>query len=325
MHQYTHIHYIFNTIMQQYAESYSVLIAISGGQDSICLIKLLNDFINKNNIKLKIEYIYIDHQWRIDSKKNIKHLTNYLTITKDRLSIYQAKLLTNSEMRARYVRYQIIIEHAKKYHFTTIITGHTKNDNIETFLQKLIRGTTIDGATSLSIKREISNNLALIRPLLMITRTELYWFTRKFFLPAWSDNTNYNYNVQRNRLRHELLPYIQKYYQMNLVHQMDGFLNNTRIDNDYIKQNTIKLYLFIRHRSYIAINYKLFKQQHQTIQQRIIQLLLYHNFQKTLNFNLTLKIINILGKTHESTNNFYIQIPYQNLLVNIYYEWLYIS
>lgn len=325
MQQYTYIHRVFYKTMNEYDKPSSILVAISGGQDSICLIKLLNDFINQYDDQLKIEYIYVDHQWRIDATKNIKHLANYLTKTRNKLAIYQIKQLTNSETKARSFRYQIIIDHAKKYHFSTIITGHTKNDQVETFLQKLIRGTTIDGGTSLNTRRNINHNLILIRPLLTINTIELQWFSRKFFLPAWSDSTNYNYSINRNRLRYELLPYIQKYYQVNLIYKINDFLKKTITDNDYIKQNTVKLYLLICHNNYVAINCKLFIRQHKAIKQRIIQLLLYNNFQKNLDFYFLAKIINISQKIYDKRAIVYIQIPYKNLFINIGHEWIYIS
>lgn len=71
----------FNNLINHIINKYkikSILIAISGGQDSICLIKLCESFNHsyKNEIN-KFEYIYIDHQWRRDSEEHIKHLINY--------------------------------------------------------------------------------------------------------------------------------------------------------------------------------------------------------------------------------------------------------
>lgn len=74
----------FNYIIKKITSKYkiqSILVAISGGQDSMCLIKLFESFNNINK-SYKIEYIYIDHQWRMDSEKQIKHIGTYFKFLK---------------------------------------------------------------------------------------------------------------------------------------------------------------------------------------------------------------------------------------------------
>lgn len=247
----------------------SLLVAISGGQDSACLIKLIQDYIYL--INNRIEYIYIDHQCKKDSQKQAEHLINYIKQQQCCLSIYQIKSTPTSEIEARYMRYQLLLEHAIKNNFSTIITGHTQTDKIETFLQKLIRGTTLNGAVSLKNIRYINVNLQIIRPMIQIKRLDIHWFCRKFFLPIWSDSTNYLLSINRNRLRYELIPYLQQFHKINIEKQINKFIENCHIDNEYIKQNTTKLYLLIKHKTSIAMHTKLLNQQHISIQTRVIQ------------------------------------------------------
>nr|YP_009295838.1 tRNA(Ile)-lysidine synthase [Schimmelmannia schousboei]AOM64773.1 tRNA(Ile)-lysidine synthase [Schimmelmannia schousboei] len=275
MHTYLHIH--FNKTIKKILNNNTlnmVLIAISGGQDSMCLIQLMEDFKkNYQNIySINIEYIYIDHQWKKDSKSQIQHLINFIKNKQSSISIYQIKYITASELTARYLRYKTLINHALKHKHMTILTAHSQTDKIETFFQQLMRGTSIDGATSLSNCRNIHKQLKIFRPLIDINRVDINWFCRKFYLPIWSDITNYDNNINRNRLRNEFIPYLRKYFMQNLEHQINTFLETCNIDNEYIKQNTIKLYLISRHKNNIALNYSLIKKQHIAIQARALQL-----------------------------------------------------
>nr|QCI06147.1 tRNA Ile-lysidine synthetase [Dicranema revolutum] len=253
----------------------SILIAISGGQDSLCLIKLLEIFHVAHQPLLKITYIYIDHQWKKNKNnyQQIKHLINIIRGKK--IAIYQIKQIIKSETKARNIRYQTIINHANKHKYQAIITAHTQTDKIETLLQQIIRGTSLNGITSLSEKRKFTKDIYIYRPLLSFTRQEIHWFCRKFYLPIWSDTTNYENKIQRNRLRNELIPYINKYFASNIESKLTSFINISMLENEYIKQNAIKLYLSSRHKLNLALNYKLINNQHIALQIRTLQIFFF--------------------------------------------------
>nr|YP_010904018.1 lysidine synthase [Caulacanthus ustulatus]WCH57269.1 lysidine synthase [Caulacanthus ustulatus] len=274
----TYLHQKFNTSISKFLTHNSIqslLIAISGGQDSLCLIKLLETFRKYHNKLLKITYIYVDHQWKKDSYHQIKHLINIIKNYESQIIIYQLKNITKSEVEARKYRYQIIIQYANLYNYSTILTGHTKTDKIETFWQQILRGTSLDGITSLKEYRKLKNKIYIYRPLLKFDRQEIYWFCRKFYLSIWSDITNYEYKITRNRLRHELIPYIYRYFTQNAESKICQFINISNLDNEYIKQNAIKLYLISRHTTNIALNYKFICQQHQALQIKTLQIFFF--------------------------------------------------
>nr|QCI06527.1 tRNA Ile-lysidine synthetase [Erythroglossum lusitanicum] len=275
--------YIFNTIKKHKISS--ILIAISGGQDSIYLTDLIKNLKSQCNIN-QIEYIYVDHQWKIDSVKQIEHIINYLKPSKNNLNIYQIKKIILSENLSRIYRYHTIINHAIKYKYSIILTGHSQTDKLETFLLNLTRGTSLEGATSLTLHRKLNYNIHIIRPIINSNRSNINWYCRKFSLPNWSDTTNNYYTMQRNRVRYELMPYLRKYFNINIEKNLNIFLKTCFNDNEYIKQNTIKLYLNIRHNRYIAINLSYTNQQHISIKYRILQLFFYHNFCILLNNNM---------------------------------------
>nr|YP_009295734.1 tRNA(Ile)-lysidine synthase [Mastocarpus papillatus]AOL58218.1 tRNA(Ile)-lysidine synthase [Mastocarpus papillatus] len=320
---YTYLHESFYTNMRNIIDSQplsSILIALSGGQDSLCLVRLLQDFIKEYKCRLNISYIHIDHQWKKDSQKQVEHLINLLKIKNEKIYIYQIQHIVKSELEARNIRYQILIQHAANYKYTTIITGHTSTDKIETFLQQLMRGTTIDGATSLTHKRQLNKDTQIIRPLINYTRSDLAWFCRKFTLPVWSDISNYEYNINRNRLRNELLPYLNQYFLFNVEQQINYFLHISDIENEYIKQNAIKLYMISRHETNLALNYLLINKQHHALQARTLQIFIYHNFSQSLSQSFLNKIIYTIQKT--SIKHYIIE--WKNLRLKKYDNWLYI-
>ena len=184
-----------------------ILIAVSGGQDSLCLGKLLLDLSSKWNWQIAIAHC--DHQWstdrgiaqRVSQVADSWKLPFYVKIAKEDLR--------ETEAAARKWRYQALMEIAQEKNFDCIVTGHTKSDRAETFLYNLIRGAGADGLAALSWKRALSSKISLIRPILNVYRHETLKFCHQFDLPIWFDAVNKNNKYARNRIRGDLIPYLQ--------------------------------------------------------------------------------------------------------------------
>nr|YP_009391385.1 tRNA Ile-lysidine synthetase [Platysiphonia delicata]ARW59529.1 tRNA Ile-lysidine synthetase [Platysiphonia delicata] len=296
------MHKYFSTIMEYITNQYSnesLLIAISGGQDSICLVKLMNNFDLKEKKCKQIDYIHIDHQWTKESKKQAEYIISYLKSLRKKVSIYQIKKTSLSEKISRLYRYHIIINHAIRYKYRIVLTAHTKTDKIETFFLNLIRGTTTEGTTALNLCRMIGHKTMLGRPLIYMDRQFTKFICRKYFLPLWSDNSNYNYSIKRNRVRNELIPYLRKYYNKKIDNNVLNFLNNCKYNNEYIKQKIIKTYLQHKHDKYVALNHKCLKKQHIIMQVKIIQFFLYHSINLFINKSRLISFINQLKKVKD--------------------------
>ena len=304
----------------------NILAAISGGQDSIYLIETIErirkELLFTDNIKIKTSYIYIDHQWRKDSYRHIIHLTNYIKSIGNKIAIYQLSNKIKSEQQSRTYRYHIIIMYAVEHRFDLVVTGHNQTDKIETFLYNLFRGCGTEGTTSLVIGSRINNITYLNRPLLNLNRNQIYWYCKKFRLPIWSDTTNYAYKVSRNRTRYELLPYLKNYFNQNIENTIYRVLTNYYNDNEYIKKNTIKLYLANIHTKYIAINYTQIIKQDFSIQFKVLQLFISHN----VNINMGSKeILGILKKVNTETNDKQIEIKVDVVKMYLLENWIYLA
>lgn len=209
-----------------------VLIAVSGGQDSLCLGKLLLDLRSKWHWQLAIAHC--DHQWstdigiaqRVSEVAQSWKLPFYLKV---------AQNLPETEAAARTWRYQALIEIAQEEDFQYIVTGHTKSDRAETLLYNLIRGAGTDGLAALTWQRSLTPEIALIRPILALYRRETLAFCTQFDLPIWLDALNHSDRYARNRIRQELIPYLQERFNPQVENSLAQTAEILRADLEYLE------------------------------------------------------------------------------------------
>nr|YP_009369971.1 tRNA(Ile)-lysidine synthase [Boldia erythrosiphon]ARO90659.1 tRNA(Ile)-lysidine synthase [Boldia erythrosiphon] len=295
----------------------AILVAISGGQDSMCLLKLLKDYQETNSWYIHI--MHFDHQWRANSINNSQALKR-LSL-RWHLPFYLYTQAVYSESSAREWRYSEIIKLATKHHIKYILTAHTIDDKIETALYNLIQGTGFDGITSLNYSNEIFKKVKLIHPLLCLTRKETLWFCKKFYLPIWCDITNYVSNIKRNRIRHELIPYINKYFNPNFNRNFIYCLNIIGKEVNYIKKRTEYFYNICKHPIFIALNKLLLKKLPIVIQRRILRVFLYTTTELKVNFQNTESIIRMFRPCKNNIARLKINKNWYLLFNN---NWLYL-
>jgi tRNA(Ile)-lysidine synthase len=184
-----------------------VLVALSGGQDSLCLIQLLLDLSPKWDWDLAIAHC--DHRWRSDSAANAEHVQQLAQGWG--LSCWQAvaERPVTTEAAARAWRYAALGQIAEEHGFSRLATGHTQSDRAETLLLNLLRGSGTDGLRGIPWQRPLTPVVELVRPLLALSRQQTGDYCQARQLPIWLDSTNHSLDYRRNRLRHTLLPQIQ--------------------------------------------------------------------------------------------------------------------
>ncbi|NJM68032.1 MAG: tRNA lysidine(34) synthetase TilS [Acaryochloris sp. RU_4_1] len=187
-----------------------VLLAISGGQDSLCLLQLLVDLQPKWQWTLALAHG--DHRWPPDSGANAKHVTQIAAQYQLPLFLRQAPTVLKTEAAGRQWRYQMLAETAEEQGYPMVVTAHTASDRAETLLYNLMRGSGTDGLQALSWKRPLTAAVQLIRPLLEITRRQTGEFCQERGLPIWQDAMNQDLAYRRNRIRQVVLPYLQAHF-----------------------------------------------------------------------------------------------------------------
>ncbi len=218
-----------------------LLIAVSGGQDSLCLSKLLLDLQPKWEWHLGI--VHCDHRWRSDSEANANHVKNLAQTWGVSFYLQTASESLNSEAAARNWRYQALGAIAQEHHYKYIVTGHTASDRAETLLYNLIRGTGADGLQALTWQRPYREGILLIRPLLEITRSQTGQFCQDFQLPIWEDSTNQDFKYARNRIRQELLPYLQENFNPKVESALAQTAELLQAEVEYLEKTAHELRL----------------------------------------------------------------------------------
>ncbi|OIP77904.1 MAG: tRNA lysidine(34) synthetase TilS [Oscillatoriales cyanobacterium CG2_30_44_21] len=192
----------------------NLLVAVSGGQDSLCLASLLLGQRDKLNLKLTIAHC--DHRWRKDSQANAEYVAELAQNWQLNFSLRTAEVPLLNESDARKWRYAMLIKMAEICGCDRIVTGHTRSDRVETLLYNLTRGSGADGLAALHWMRSLTPEIKLVRPLLDVSRQETAAFCRENQVKVWEDNTNQDLNYQRNRLRLEVIPYLENHFNPQL-------------------------------------------------------------------------------------------------------------
>jgi len=194
-----------------------VLVAFSGGPDSTALADIL--FQLREGMNFKMVLFHLNHGLRGEEARRDQNFCidwaafRNLEIIVDQgdVSAYQKELSLSLEDAARQVRYQTMKKAAQRWGVTKIALGHHRNDQIETILMNILRGTGYAGLRGMPL----SNGL-FIRPLLMTPQEKIYDYLKERNLSYVVDSTNTDISFLRNRIRHQLIPLLKREFNPNI-------------------------------------------------------------------------------------------------------------
>lgn len=185
----------------------SLLVAVSGGQDSLCLLRLLQDLQRLHHWSLQV--FHGDHRWRPDSAANAEHVKSLCATWGLPCHLEVAPHLP-SEAAARQWRYGRAMALCRRLGCGHLVTGHTATDRAETLLFHLCRGSGSRGLGSLRPQRQLAPGLQLTRPLLPFSRQDTLQCCQALKLPIWPDASNEDQRLTRNRIRQQVLPKLEQ-------------------------------------------------------------------------------------------------------------------
>jgi tRNA(Ile)-lysidine synthase len=202
------------------SRSEKIVVAVSGGPDSVCLLYILAELREELSISLHIAHL--DHRLRGNESAAdaayvaglARRLRLPATIASRDVKAYRQERRLSLEEAAREVRYSFLAQVVKDTGANKVAVGHTVDDHIETVLMHLLRGSGTRGLRGLlpvSHWQSSAGELIVIRPLLELSREETAAYCRRHHLRPRVDSSNYATNLFRNRIRRYLLPELQKY------------------------------------------------------------------------------------------------------------------
>jgi tRNA(Ile)-lysidine synthase len=173
----------------------------------MALVALLRDLQRLHHWDLQLWHG--DHQWRPESGQQASELEAWAQNQGLVLSIDRWATPIHREAAARDWRYSCLIERARAFKASHVVTAHTASDRAETLLLHLARGSHRRGLASLQGQRELGEGLQVVRPLLIFSRQDTAQICQDLQLPIWLDPSNQDLQFSRNRVRAEVLPVLE--------------------------------------------------------------------------------------------------------------------
>lgn len=251
-----------------------IIIGVSGGADSICLFHILKSLQKDYNLKLTVAHI--NHGMRQEAKDDAKFVEELcrewgIPYKEHRCNIVQLakEQKMSEEVVGRNERYRFFETIRARYKADKIAVAHTMNDQAETMLMRLIRGSGVTGLGAIMAKRDF-----IIRPLLMMSREEVETYCYANGLAFKEDLTNKMDIYTRNKLRLQVLPILKKEFNPKVIEAVSQAATQLQETENYLEIQTEEAYKLSvnQYEKGYSINIKALISFHKVIQSRIVRM-----------------------------------------------------
>lgn len=192
-----------------------VVVGVSGGADSLCLL----DLLHAEGYPLVVAHF--NHRLRPEADQEASIVVDLarslrlpVVVAEAPPDLWQQRAGHGIEEAARQARYRFLFETARQHHAQAVAVGHTADDQVETILMHLLRGAGLEGLQGMAYRTVLpafDPHIPLVRPLLSLWREQTEAHCRSRGLPVQWDASNADLNYTRNRLRHQVLPLLQSF------------------------------------------------------------------------------------------------------------------
>ena len=232
---------VFSYIEEQglLREGDRVILGVSGGADSVCLLFVLLEYAARKTLQLGV--VHVHHGIRKEADEDAAYVEQLCR--EHGISFFQVKedvkqkakeWKCSEEEAGRNVRYQAFADAAGKFGADKIAVAHNANDRAETFLFHLFRGSDLKGLGSIRPMRD-----RIIRPLLCLERKEIEAYLKDRGIAYCQDLTNHGDDYTRNRIRHHILPYAEREIAVGSVAHVAHAAQIISETEDYLEQQTM--------------------------------------------------------------------------------------
>ncbi len=207
-----------NTAARGVGRSAGVVVAVSGGADSVALVRLLHAIREEHDLRLSVAHL--DHGTRGEAAREdaafVEDLAAKLGLPFD-LGHWSPSRAAHFEADARKARYAWLAQVARERSAERVAVAHTRDDQAETILHRIVRGTGLRGLAGMPERRTLGDGVTIVRPLLDVSRSSLRAYLATIGQIFREDATNADLSRTRNRIRHDLLPKIAAGYNPRIV------------------------------------------------------------------------------------------------------------
>ena len=261
----------------------NIVIGVSGGPDSMTLLNVLNNL--KDILQIQIYVAHVNHMLREEADEETQYVQQFCAnigidcyIKKVDVTKISKKLKKSTELLGREERYNFFEEIAQQVGANKIATAHNANDNVETVLMNIIRGSGTSGLKGIEKIREGK----IIRPIIECTRKEIEQYCKESQLNPRYDKTNKENIYTRNKIRNKLIPFIEKEFNPNIIEGINRLSTIVAKEEEYfhkVVENTFKEIEIIgdnleenskTNKNIVILNLKKFNNLEEVIKSRII-------------------------------------------------------
>ena len=253
-----------------------IVVAVSGGPDSMSLLHVLLKLREKINFDIVVAHV--NHMIRAVADSETKYVEDFCTTNNVKCFVKKIDVIKKAELEkisteeaGRNARYDFFDEVFYKVNANKIAIAHNKNDNVETVLMNVIRGAGVSGLKGIEPVRDNK----FIRPLIEIDRLDIEKYCEDNSLNPKFDESNKENIYTRNKIRNLLIPYLEKEFNPNIIDSVSRLSDLATQENCYIEKvlnETFSVLLREEQNSCIVLDLKLFNAQDLFIRSRILLL-----------------------------------------------------
>jgi len=300
-----------------------VVIGVSGGADSVALLRALHELRATMGITLSV--CHVNHMLRETALRDEEFVLALCADLDVPCYIHRADVAAlakewkvGTEEAGRRVRYEFFAHVLAVTNANKIATAHNLNDNVETSIMRFIRGASVHGLAGIPHKRD-----NIIRPLLDVSRDDIISFLSSIEQPYMTDETNLTTDYTRNKIRLDLLPTIIKDYNPNFIHTLASNMEGYREQDDFVNScaNRYMVHGIAYKANEISMDRYVLLKEHDVVIKRIFLISCQQHFKRALSSKQLSDIVHLLRSKNyaniELTNTMELRITRQTVRIII--------
>lgn len=248
-----------------------IVVGVSGGPDSACLLDVLNKLKNKYSLEILVAHVNygLRGEEADGDEKFAEELASSYGFKTEKLKLDSLKIDdANLESELRDIRFDFFEKLRDENNFDSIAVAHNQDDQAETLLMRIIRGAGLQGLGGIRPK-----NGKVIRPFLGVSRKEILEYLESNNLDYRIDSTNKDTKFLRNKVRHDLIPYLEKEYNPSIKETLAGSVEGIADDYNFISMEAEEILGKICEidEKKIEISVEELKENHPALQRQILR------------------------------------------------------